>query len=122
MIELDIPVEVAKRYVRVCDKFQGKCFGCKGIYCRELHIGKDGKFKNVSLGLSLACELYKGPTAQPKVYIDPVLALQGFVLDAGRELFIDHLINKEGAYVRTYVFKFRKQPIPPHVAQFGYDL
>ena len=40
--ELDIPVETAKRYIRVCGEFTGKGFKCKGLHCPELHIDKKG--------------------------------------------------------------------------------
>ena len=112
--ELDILVETAKTYVRVCDKFRKKGFSCKGIHCRELHIASNGKLKP-SVGLLLAWQCHNDPTAQPNVHIDPVLALQGFLLAAGSGLIVDRMIDKEGAYV----FKFAEQPIPPHVVQIA---
>ena len=75
--ELDIPVETAKRYIRVCGEFTGKGFKCKGLHCPELHIDKKGVLR-LSRGLFLAWQCHNDPTAQLRVYIDPVLALQGF--------------------------------------------
>ena len=112
--ELDIPVETAKRYIHVCGKFTGKGFKCKGLHCPELHIDKKGVLR-LSLGLFLAWQCHNDPTAQLRVYIDPVLALQGFLLAAGSGLIVDHMIDKEGAYV----FKFAEQPIRPHVVQIA---
>ena len=75
--ELDIPVETAKRYIGVCGTFQGKGYGCKQLFCPELHIDKKGALRP-SLGLYVAWQIHNDPTAQPSVYVDPVFALQGF--------------------------------------------
>ena len=114
--ELDITVETAKRYIGVCGTFQGKGYGgkCKKLFCPELHIDKKG-FLRPSLGLYMAWQCHNDPTAQPSVYVDQVLALQGFLLAAGSRLIVDRMINKEGAYV----FKFAEQPIRPHVVQIA---
>ena len=112
--ELDIPLEIAKRYIPVCGKFTKKGFTCKGILCGELHIAKDGKLRP-SLGLYRAVQFHNDPIALPSVRIDPVLALQGFLLAQGSGLIVDRMIDKEGAYV----FKFADQPIPPHVVEIA---
>ena len=111
---LNIDVDAAKKYVAVCASFTQKGFGCKGIHCKELHITKDGRLKP-SLGLMIAVQCHTNPTAQPNVYIDPVLALQGFLQDGGSKLIIDRMIDREG----VYVFKFISQPIAPHVMQIA---
>ena len=111
---LEIDVDAAKKYVPVCASFTRKGFGCKGIHCKELHITKHGQLRP-SLGLMIAVRCHTNPTAQPNVYIDPVLALQGFLQAGGSKLIIDRMIDREG----VYVFKFISQPIAPHVIQIA---
>ena len=112
--ELDIPLEIAKRYVPVCGKFTKKGFGCKQIHCEGLHIAKDGTLRP-SLGLYRAAQCHNDPIALPRVHINPVLALQGFLLAQGSGLIVDRMIDKEGAYA----FKFADQPIPQHVVEIA---
>ena len=86
----------------------------KGIHCEELRIAKDGKLRP-SLGLYRAVQRHNDPIALPRVHINPVLALQGFLLAQGSGLIVDRMIDKEGAYV----FKFADQPIPQRVVDIA---
>ena len=50
-----------------------------------------------------------------RVKVDPVLAVQGFLLANGSKLIVDRMINTENAYL----FMFVEQPVPLHVVQIA---
>ena len=50
-----------------------------------------------------------------RVKVDPVLAVQGFLLANDSKLIVDRMINTENAYL----FMFVEQPMPLHVVQIA---
>ena len=106
--ELDISVESALNKVPQCTKFLSHG-GCN-TRCKKIHLDKQGKLRP-SVGLHIACELERDPASKPGVHVDPVLALQAFLLANGSPLIIDHMYNREGAFV----FRFAEQHVSPVV-------
>ena len=78
--------------------------------CKEIHVDKNGQLRP-SVGLFIACELERDPASHPGVHVNPVLALQAFLLANGSPLIIDHMYDRENAFV----FRFAEQHISPVV-------
>ena len=57
----------------------------------------------------------RGVAFAPTVYINPLLALQAFLLDSGSRLVVEHMRDDKG----VYIFKFGAQIPPSHVAQIA---
>ena len=86
--ELNIPVDSALEKVSLCAKYQ-KPGGCN-TRCKKIHVDKKGQLRPL-IGLKIACELQQDPTSHPGVHVDPVLALQAFLLANRSRLIIDHM-------------------------------
>ena len=100
---LNISVESALSKVEQCPNF-----GVPGVCsprCKMIHVRK-GKL-HVSFGLSMACELLRNPGSQPGLHVEPVLALQGYLLAHGSTLVVKRLFSRENALV----FQFAEQQI-----------
>ena len=106
--ELNISVESALNKVAQCPNFRVSG-GCHPR-CKMIHLDKEGKLRP-SVGLYIACELERDPASNPGVHVDPVLALQAFLLANRSPLIIDHMDNRENAFV----FRFAEQHISPVV-------
>ena len=79
-----------------------------------LHVDRHGQLRYLS-GYDAAVRLSSDPTSAPTVYINPLLALQAFLLDSGSPLVVEHMRADEG----VYIFKFEEQIPPSHVAQIA---
>ena len=82
--------------------------------CKEIHVDKNGQLRP-SVGLFIACELEQDPASHPGVHVNPVLALQAFLLANGSPLIIDHMYDRENAFV----FRFAEQHISLAVKQIA---
>ena len=101
--DLNISVESALSRVEQCPKFgrQGVC----SPRCKKIHVRK-GKL-HISVGLYMACELERNPVSQPCLHVEPLLALQGYLLARRSTLVVDRLCMRNNAIV----FKFAEQQI-----------
>ena len=102
--ELNISVESALNKVAQCTKFRASG-GCNAR-CKMIHLDKKGNLRP-SVGLYIACQLQRDPASNPGLHVDPVLALQAFLLANRSRLIIDHMDNRENAFV----FRFAEQHI-----------
>ena len=75
---------------------------------------KNGQWRP-SVGLYIACELERDPASHPGVHVNPVLALQAFLLANRSPLIIDHMYDRENAFV----FRFAEQHISLPVKQIA---
>ena len=82
--------------------------------CKKIHVNKRGQLCP-SVGLSIACELERDPASHPGVRVDPVLALQAFLLANHSPLVVDHVYERENALV----FLFAEQHISSVVQQIA---
>ena len=103
---LEISIESALNKVGRCRKFGGKGKGVCGAKCKKIHLTNEGEIRP-SVGLYIACELERDPSSHPGVHVDPLLALQGFLLDNKSSLIIDHWFKRDNAYV----FRFAEQHV-----------
>ena len=87
--------------------------GCN-LRCKKIHVAKDGTLRP-PVGLYIACELERDPVSHPGVHVDPVLALQAFLLANRSPLIIDRMYNRENAFV----FKFAEQHVSLPVRQIA---
>ena len=78
------------------------------------HVTKNGQLRP-SVGLYIACELERDPASHPGVHVDPVLALQAFLCANRSPLIIDHMYDRENAFV----FRFAEQHISLPVKQIA---
>ena len=110
--ELNISVESALRHVFLCTQYT-KSGGCP-LRCKQIHVNKQGQLRP-SVGLFIACELERDPASHPGVRVDPVLALQAFLFANHSPLVIDHVYERENAFV----FLFAEQHISSVVKQIA---
>ena len=110
--ELDISVDSAFRRVARCKKFT-KSGGCH-MRCKEIHVTKQGILRP-SVGLYIAWELERDPASHPGVHVDPLLALQAYLSANRSPLIIDHMYDRENAFV----FRFAEQHISSAVNQIA---
>ena len=112
MGELDISVESALERVPLCEQFPKR--GACPTRCKKIHVDKRGNLRP-SVGLHIAWQLERDPASQPGVHVDPVLALQAFLLANRSPLIIDHMYDRE----KAFVFRFAEQHISPAVHQIA---
>ena len=112
--ELDIDADVAIGISGYCKEFRKHRYNCKGVLCSMIHVKRSGQL-SPSLGLLRAADLVYGRDTSTEVYVNPTLALQGYLLSKGSKLVV------EKWYLRgnNYVFKFVKQNHLPHVLQIA---
>ena len=110
--ELIISVDSALKQVSLCTQYT-KSGGCP-MRCKKIHVNKRGQLCP-SVGLSIACELERDPASHPGVRVDPVLALQAFLLANHSPLVVDHVYERENALV----FLFAEQHISSVVQQIA---
>ena len=110
--ELIISVDSALKQVSLCTQYT-KSGGCP-MRCKKIHVNKRGQLCP-SVGLSIACELERDPASHPGVRVDPVLALQAFLLANHSPLVVDHVYERENALV----FLFAEQHISSVVKQIA---
>ena len=110
--ELAISVDSALKQVPLCAKYT-KSGGCP-MRCKNIHVNKQGKLCP-SVGLLIAWELERDPASHPGVRVDPLLALQAFLLANHSSLVVDHVYERENALV----FLFAEQHISSVVKQIA---
>ena len=103
--ELNISVDYALEKVSQCKEYRQRGGGCF-TRCKEIHVTKNGQLRP-SVGLYIACELERDPASHPGVHVNPVLALQAFLLANRSPLIIDHMYDRENAFV----FRFAEQHV-----------
>ena len=86
--ELIISVDSALKQVSLCTQYT-KSGGCN-MRCKNIHVDKRGQLRP-SVGLYIACGLERDPASHPGVRVDPVLALQAFLLANHSPLVVDHV-------------------------------
>ena len=101
--DLNISVESALSRVEQCPKFgrQGVC----SPRCKKIHV-KKGEL-HITVGLYMAWQLERNPVSQPCLNVEPLLALQGYLLARRSTLVVDRLYMRNNAIV----FKFAEQQI-----------
>ena len=110
--ELDMSVDSALKQVSLCTNYT-KSGGCP-MRCKKIHVSKQGKLCP-SVGLYIAWELERDPASHPGVRVDPVLALQAFLLANHSSLVVDRVYERENALV----FLFAEQHISSVVKQIA---
>ena len=112
--QLDIDPDVAISIAGYCKEFRQHKHNCKGVLCSRIHVKGSGEL-SPTLGLLHAADLvYERPTTT-EVYVNPCLALQGYLLSKGSNLVVEKWWLRDG----NYVFKFVKQKHKPHVLQIA---
>ena len=103
---------VAVRWLLSCNLCCNFLFKCV-VNLSYQHIGVAPKQNPV--GLHIACELEWDPASHPGVHVNPVEALQAFLLANHSPLIIDHMYDRENAFV----FQFAEQHISLPVKQIA---